>query len=453
MRLGLGIISLAIVVSAATDLFFLRWQQPALHLVQIVQLVIVGASYSTLRRSAPKRVVEIATLSACALYAAMAVAGIVSHDDLTTPLELNVLTVGTASLLPWGTLPQLVTAMVAAAAILANIFMIRSGLDLAAVYPTLVASALTLGASVYIANKLAQALRLTADTDRQRRDAESALRRAHAELELRVAQRTAELQATNRALEQQIVERKQLEEVARQHQAELAQATRLSSVGQMAVEMAHELNQPLAAITNFARGCARHLESNTANTGELLDTVEEIAAQALRAGSIIRRIASVARKPATPPERTPLNDLVHEVARLMSAEAQRLGITLRLDVARQLPTVLVDRIQIEEVIVNLIRNACDAMDGCAGTRELLITTATASPSVVAVAVRDTGRGLTPEIALRIFEPFYTTRANGLGLGLSISRSIVEAHGGDLQAIPNDSGGTTFRFTLPAAAPA
>jgi len=114
--------------------------------------------------------------------------------------------------------------------------------------------------------------------------------------------------------------------------------------------------------------------------------------------------------------------------------------------------VQVDRLQIEEVIVNLIRNGCEAMDGRGGTCELSITTSASSPSAVEVAVRDTGRGLAPEIAARIFEPFYTTKPDGLGLGLSISRSIVEAHGGNLQATADIDRGTTFRFTLPAATP-
>jgi PAS domain S-box-containing protein len=249
---------------------------------------------------------------------------------------------------------------------------------------------------------------------------------------------------------QDMTERKQLEEAARQHEAKLAQAARLSSVGQMALEIAHELNQPLGAIANFANGCVRHLKSNTGNTADLIDTIEQIAGQAVRAGGIMRRIMSGARKPATSPECVQLNDLVHDVARLVGAEMQRFGITLRLDLAPQLPMVQIDRLQIEEAVVNLIRNGCEAMQGCAGARQLFITTSMASPSVVEVAVRDTGRGLPPEIAARIFEPFYTTKPESLGLGLSISRSIVEAHGGDLHARGENGGGTTFWFTLPAA---
>jgi len=450
VRTGLGIIALAISVSAATDLWFLRWQRPTVQLAELAQLTVVVLAYAALRRAAREQVVWITTVAACLLYTAMGAAGIASSDASTTPLELNALTVGTASLLPWGTWPQIITVAVAAVITVANVVAVRGGLDLPGVYPVLVAAAIAYGASVYIANKLARARASTAETERQRDDAARALRAAHADLERRVAQRTAQLQVVNRALEIEIAERRQLEETVREHEARLAQAARLSSVGQMAAEIAHELNQPLGAIANFARGCTRHLESNTAPTNEIIDTIEEIAAQALRAGRIIRRIASVTRKPATSPDTTDVNDLVHGVARFMAAELHRLGVTLHLDLTPELPMVQADRLQIEEVLVNLMRNGCEAMDGCAGARELSISTTSVAPSVVAVAVRDTGAGLAPEIAAHIFAPFYSTKPYGVGLGLSISRSIVDAHGGDLQAINDGNRGSTFQFTLPAS---
>jgi two-component system sensor kinase FixL len=252
------------------------------------------------------------------------------------------------------------------------------------------------------------------------------------------------------AAAQDITERKLAEEEARARQAELAHVLRLGTMGEMAAGLAHEINQPLSAIVSYARGCTRRLKSGMAAAGALLEPIEEIAAQAMRADEIVQRLLLFVRKQKPARELERIDVLVREVVQLVAGEARKRGVRIVLDLAADLPRVLVDRIQIEQVVLNLVRNGIEAMQTSADDRVLQIETRAADDGAVEVAVRDSGEGLTPELADRVFEPFFTTKRAGLGMGLAISRSIVRAHGGRISASRNPDRGATFRFTLPAA---
>ena len=285
-----------------------------------------------------------------------------------------------------------------------------------------------------------------------------------------VARRTFELSAANKELEKQIVERRRAEDMARQRQAELAHAVRLNTMGEMASGFAHELNQPLSAITNYAQGCVRRLEKGLGSTlrpgnnasalrdeGEveaLRDAMEQVSAQAGRAAKIIRRIRSFVRKEQPKHTRVDVNALIRDVADFTQAEFDRSEVLIGLDLGRSLPPVEADAVQIEQVILNLIRNGIEAMNDVRGRRRLDIATRPVSGEVaggggVRVSVRDRGQGIPADTMDHIFDPFVTTKPGGLGLGLSISQSIIEAHGGRLTAESPAGGGTRFRFTLPA----
>jgi len=245
-----------------------------------------------------------------------------------------------------------------------------------------------------------------------------------------------------------VTERKRIEAEARQHQEELSYLLRLSTMGEMAAGLAHELNQPLAAITNYAKGCARRIASSVGQPAEIVPALDKIAGQAMRAGHIIRRLRSLLRKGDVRRELADVNELVREVARFLDAEAREHAVRLELDLAPEVPQVCVDAIQVEQVLVNLLRNGLEAVSGVEGEARTLLLQTTSTDDALEVAVSDNGKGLSAEIAEKMFDPLFSTKSGSLGMGLSISRSIVEAHGGRLWATPNPGGGTTFRFTLP-----
>ena len=248
-----------------------------------------------------------------------------------------------------------------------------------------------------------------------------------------------------------ITERRQAEEQARQHQRQLAHVLRRRTMGEMAAVFAHEVNQPLTAIINYAKGCVNHLRDGTGAPESMLTALEEITAQAVRAGEVIRRLRGFVRKGDLQRETRQLHELVEEVMHFVAAEAHQHGVRVQVDLAADLPPLEVDVVQIEQVILNLLRNALEAIYEQPGDRPLLTVWTRGTHDGVEVAVRDTGAGLHADVAAEVFEPFVTSKPGGLGMGLSICRSIVAAHGGRIWCTPNDDRGMTFAFALPRRA--
>ena len=285
----------------------------------------------------------------------------------------------------------------------------------------------------------------------ERMRAEEALQRAHDELERRVDERTRQLAATVEMLQAEIVERQRAEERVRQQQAELAHVLRLHTVEGMAAQLAHEINQPLAAVVNFARGLTRRLSSPELDVVSAQRVTDQISREALRAGEVVQRLRAFLRKDAPKRELCDLRDVVREAARLIDDEARRAGVALHLDLEPQPARVEIDVIQVEQVVLNLLRNALEAMDERSpGPHSIVVQTVTTSDGDVEVRVRDDGPGLPVSDVQRLFEAFFTTKEKSLGMGLSISQKIVEAQGGALRAAGNREGGATFAFTLPRA---
>jgi C4-dicarboxylate-specific signal transduction histidine kinase len=283
-----------------------------------------------------------------------------------------------------------------------------------------------------------------------RKEAESALRHARDELQLRVEERTAELRETNRQLLAEMAERKRAEEAYREAQAELARVTRISALGALAASISHEVNQPLAAVVTNADACMIWLSANPPNLEEARAAVEAVAREGTRASDVIRQIRAMFTKAA--PERASLdvNQLIREVGALMEGEASRNQVALHLELAGDLPVVMGDRVQLQQVIVNLVVNGIEAMSSISDRpRRLVIRSASGPAQEVLVAVQDSGVGIALKDQRRLFDAFFTTKAQGMGMGLSISQSIVEAHGGRLWATANNDFGATLQFTLPA----
>jgi two-component system sensor kinase FixL len=235
---------------------------------------------------------------------------------------------------------------------------------------------------------------------------------------------------------------------AREHLAHMA---RLSTMGEMAAGIAHEINQPLAAISAYAQGCKRMLDSGLTDIAELNEPLEKIATQAIRAGEVIRRLRSFIKKSASELELMDANELVSEVVQLAEVDARKHGIHVHLHLAERLPEVRVDPVQLQQVILNLIRNALEAMEETPRARARVdVYTAQEESGQVSVRVVDTGPGLSEDVLKRVFDPFFTTKSTGMGMGLSISHSIIAAHGGQLSVSNNDNGsGVTFTVLLMA----
>lgn len=242
-------------------------------------------------------------------------------------------------------------------------------------------------------------------------------------------------------------ERQQTEARLQELQSELIHISRLSAMGEMASALAHELNQPLSAVANYMMGSRRLLETETGETARLVrDAMDKAAEQSLRAGQIIRRLRDFVARGESEKRVESLKKLVEEAAALALVGVKEHGVRVSFRIDPTIDRVLADRVQIQQVILNLIRNAIEAMEG-QPVRELVITTEPAEDHMVAISIADTGTGLAPEILPKLFEPFVSTKSNGMGVGLSISRTIVEAHGGSISARPNQEHGTVFRLTL------
>lgn len=248
-----------------------------------------------------------------------------------------------------------------------------------------------------------------------------------------------------------ITERKQAEEKLRRAQDELAHITRVMTMGELASSIAHEVNQPLSAVVTNANACLRWLASEPANLEETRECLRRIIRDGNRASEIIGRIRALAKKSSLERAALNLNDTIREVMALTDNEARRGGVWLRAELAADLPPVRGDRVQLQQVILNLVVNGIEAMKAVADRpRELLIRSARDESGNVLITVQDNGIGLDPESLDQIFNAFFTTKREGMGLGLSISRSIIEAHGGSLWARPNAGFGATFQFALRTA---
>jgi two-component system sensor kinase FixL len=247
-----------------------------------------------------------------------------------------------------------------------------------------------------------------------------------------------------------ITERKRTEEAVRKAQVELAHVTRVSSLGELTASIAHEVNQPLAAVVTNGNACRRWLARQPPDLFEAQQAVERIIKDGNRASEVIGRIRALVKRTPPQKDRLNVNEIIFEVIALARSEAHRNRVSLKVQLTDDLPPVFADRIQLQQVILNLIMNGIEAMsDARGGPRELQINSGRRDSNGVLVAVRDSGKGLDPESLDHLFDAFFTTKPDGMGMGLAISRSIIESHGGRLWATPNAPQGAVFQFTLPA----
>ncbi|WP_084674927.1 ATP-binding protein [Bradyrhizobium sp. WSM2793] len=230
---------------------------------------------------------------------------------------------------------------------------------------------------------------------------------------------------------------------------EVAHDNRVTTMGQLTASIAHEINQPIAAVVSNAQAWLNWLNAQPPELEQVRQTLRWIISDGTRAADVIGRIRALIRNAPTQKEPLAINDAVLEVIALTSAEAVKNGVSVQTQFARDLPLIRTDRVQIQQVILNSIMNAVEAMSGVSeGTRELLISTGRYSSNGVLVSLRDSGPGLDPKSLDRLFDPFYTTKALGMGMGLAICRSIIQAHGGRMWAGTNEPQGAVFQFTVP-----
>lgn len=253
-----------------------------------------------------------------------------------------------------------------------------------------------------------------------------------------------------------ITDRKRAEELNRQQQAKLEASARLATMGEISSMLAHELNQPLAAISSYTAGAINVLERSTqagepVNAGMLRHALEQARQQAQRAGQIIRSVHEFVKKREPRREQVTIRSVVDGVRALVELQARQAGVVLRVELPPQLPEVAADRVMLEQVLLNLTRNAIEAMQDTAPHQRVLRIAAAHLEDKVAVSVIDRGHGIAPEVAAGLFEPFYSTKSEGMGMGLSICRTAIEFHGGTLTHGPNPGGGTVFTFALPILA--
>jgi C4-dicarboxylate-specific signal transduction histidine kinase len=275
------------------------------------------------------------------------------------------------------------------------------------------------------------------------------LRRARDDLKETVQ----EVQRTNEALQAESRERKRAEEASRQAQADLARVSRVTTMGELTASLGHEVNQPIAAAVTNAKTCLRWLTRDHPDVEEARAAAMRIVKDGTRASEIINRIRLLFKKGTPQLELVDVNEVVREMIVLLRGEATRYNVSIRTELAAELPSVLGDRVQLQQVLMNLVMNSIDAMKDVDGTRELAIKSQGAENEQVLVTVSDTGMGLPAQQAEQIFQAFFTTKPHGTGMGLRISRSIVESHGGRLWADNNSPRGASFCFTLSTRAEA
>jgi C4-dicarboxylate-specific signal transduction histidine kinase len=283
------------------------------------------------------------------------------------------------------------------------------------------------------------------------KQAKAEILRLNNDLERRVVERTKQLTVANEELRKHMNERQRAEDALRTAQAELARLTRVTAMGELAASIAHEVTQPLTGIVTNGNACLHWLASAPPNVEKARATVDRIIRDSNRASEVIRDIRALVKKTQPHHEPVALNDLIHRTLTLASGELTRHQVEIQTVVADDLPDVLGDRVQLQQVLLNLIINAVEAMSTVTDRARVLMIRSERreAPETVSIAVRDCGVGLDPRGAERLFDAFYTTKPEGMGMGLSICRTIIAAHGGHLSNANNEDHGATFEFTLPA----
>ncbi|MGA2387866.1 MAG: ATP-binding protein [Candidatus Sulfotelmatobacter sp.] len=282
-----------------------------------------------------------------------------------------------------------------------------------------------------------------------RRETEGLLKQSHDQLEVRVRERTAELKQANEALLNQMEEQRRTEEALQVTRSELARVVRITTIGELAASIAHEVNQPLAAVVANADACVAWLTRDDPNLVEARAAAERTTQGATRASEVISRIRSLINKTAPERIRIQINEIIEEVVALADRQASRNEVSVVTELTPDLPLVVGDRIQLQQVILNLMLNGIEAMSGVNDrSRRLVVRSRMQDAEQIRVSIEDCGIGVTEKNISRLFEPFFTTRSQGIGMGLPISRSIVEAHGGRLWAESTVNQGSVFQFTLP-----
>jgi C4-dicarboxylate-specific signal transduction histidine kinase len=276
------------------------------------------------------------------------------------------------------------------------------------------------------------------------RSAMESLRRARDDLKVTVQ----ELQSTNEALQAESLERKHAEEALREAQADLARVSRVTTMGELTASLAHEVNQPIAAAVTNANTCLRWLTRDHPDVEEARAAAMRIVQDGTRAAEIIRRVRQLFKKGTTQREPVDLNEIIREMMVLLRGETRRYNIVVETELLADLPQVMADRVQLQQVLMNLMINGIEAMKDTDGTRELAIRSRQTEKEEVVVSITDSGVGLPSQQADQIFNAFFTTKPHGTGMGLRISRSIIESHGGRLWAADNSPRGASFHFVLP-----
>lgn len=274
-----------------------------------------------------------------------------------------------------------------------------------------------------------------------KKEDEEALREARDQLEIRVAERTAELRKS-------IEQRERTQQALINTQAELAELSRFLTMGELTASIAHEVNQPLTAVVVYGRACLEWLSAKPPNLEEAKRAAEIVIQDSTRAGAVINRIRALFKRQPVVQDLLDLNEVIGEATGLILEHAKKHGITIRTELDLDLPKIRGDRVQLEQVVLNLAMNACDAMRDTTGRKEAVIVSRKNGSAEVLVSVQDSGIGICEEIAQKLFDPFFTTKLQGIGMGLSISHSIIESHGGRLWFGPPSPHGAVFQFTLP-----
>ena len=279
------------------------------------------------------------------------------------------------------------------------------------------------------------------------KQAKSEIKRLNDELERRVIERTQQLTVVNEEMRKEMIEHQRAEEALQEAQTDLARVTRAQDMGELVATIAHEVNQPLTAIVTNGNFCLRRLDGITPNLDELRAAIAEIVSDGTRASAVISRIRSLLMKGASSRTELDINEIIQEVSTLLRNELTRNRVSLLTDLVDNLPRVSGDRVQLQQVVINLVMNGIETMNSPTHRPRNLLIKSGRNNSEVLIQVQDSGTGIDAGEVERIFEPFFTTKPGGIGMGLSISRSIVESHGGRLWA---ESGpeGALFQFTLP-----